>query len=78
MFVATVILLLPVGTVKRKRLLQIFSLALVGLMIQSLAGCTNRYYEVNLVASGTYQVVVTATDSNQNSATSSVTVVVVP
>jgi hypothetical protein len=77
-FAAMVILLLPFGTVRRKRLLQIFSLALVGLMIQSLAGCTNRYYEVNLVASGTYQVAVTATDSNQNSATSSVTVVVVP
>jgi hypothetical protein len=77
-FAATVILLLPFGTVRRKRLLQIFSLALVGLMIQSLVGCTNRYYEVNLVASGTYQVAVTATDSNQNSAISSVTVVVVP
>jgi parallel beta-helix repeat protein len=77
-FAASVVLLLPFGAIRRKRLAQLFYLLLTGLMIQGLAGCANRYYEVNLVTQGTYQVPITATDSNQVSATSNLTVVVVP
>ncbi len=77
-FAATVAILLPFGAVRRKRLARIYGLALAGLVIQGLVGCTNRYYEVNLVSPGTYQVPITATDSNQNSATSNLTVVVEP
>jgi len=45
---------------------------------QTLTGCTNRYYEVNFVAQGTYQLPVTATDSSGNTKTSTLTVVVAP
>ena len=68
------ILLLPLGSLRRQRKFQIFSL----IMLATLTGCTNRYYEVNFVAQGTYQLPVTATDSSGNTKTSNLTVVVTP
>jgi parallel beta-helix repeat protein len=77
-FAATAILLLPFGAARRKRMQQIIGIVVVAISLQTLTGCTNSYYVANLVAPGTYRVIVTATDSNNNSNTSNITVVVVP
>jgi hypothetical protein len=72
------ILLLPLGSLRRQRRFQIFSIVMLAALSQTLTGCTNRYYEVNFVAQGTYQLPVTATDSSGNTKTSTLTVVVAP
>lgn len=75
---ASAILLLPLGSLRRQRRFQIFGIVMLAALSQTLTGCTNRYYEVNFVAQGTYQLPVTATDSSGNTKTSTLTVVVAP
>jgi hypothetical protein len=69
--------LLPFGFRPRQKL-RIFSVLLLAVASQALTGCTNRYYELNLVAPGTYQVPITATDGSGNSKTSTLTIIVTP
>jgi hypothetical protein len=46
-------------------------------VLQSLTGCVNAWYELELVTPGAYQVPITATDLNQNTQTAILTVNVI-
>jgi hypothetical protein len=70
-------LLLLISTRKRRVLARLLTLVLAAAALQTLTGCTNAWYELSLVAPGTYPLAITATDNagNAKSATLSITVV---
>jgi hypothetical protein len=72
------LLLLPFGRGSGKHGLRLLGLGFALVLLQGLTGCTNSYYTANLVAAGTYNIPITATDSNGNSQTATLTVVVTP
>jgi hypothetical protein len=63
---------------RRRRLIQILLIAIACISSQSLIGCTNTYHIAHTVAPATYTLPVTATDTNGNSQTTNLTVVVTP
>ena len=75
-FAALLLVFLPLTSLQRNRLTRLLSFTLLGLMLVALTGCINTYYTANAVASGTYQLPVTATDSNHISHTATLTVIV--
>ena len=72
------LMLLPLGGTRRKRFWKVPSLLAAVVLCGTLTGCSDLYVRANLVAAGTYQVMITATDTNGNSKTAPLTVVVVP
>lgn len=46
--------------------------------LQAITGCTNSWYTGNVISAGTYQLLVTATDVNQNRESATLTVIVTP
>ena len=77
-FTAFVLLLVPFGFSRRNKLARFLGVALMVVALQGITGCTNAWYTASVVASGTYQLPVTATDVNHNSQTATVTVTVTP
>jgi Bacterial Ig-like domain (group 3)/FG-GAP-like repeat/FG-GAP repeat len=73
---ATVLMLVPFGWLRRRRLAGLLGVVFAALALQALTGCGDQFYYLNFVAPGTYQIPVTATDSNHVSQTASLTVVV--
>ena len=73
---ATVLLLVPFGLRRRRRLVGLLGVVFAALALQALTGCGDQFYYLNFVAPGTYQIPVTATDSNQVSQTGTLTVIV--
>jgi hypothetical protein len=63
-----VCLLVPFGFVRRRRLGLL-------LMLGALSGCSNNFELLPLVAPGTYQIPITATDASGASQTASLTLV---
>jgi hypothetical protein len=76
--VASALLLLPLLASRRRRLAQILGALLLVASLQTLSGCTNAYYQNELVAPGTYAVTVTATDVHGNTQSATVTVAITP
>jgi len=70
--------LVPLGLAKHRKLTRILGIALLLLSLQAITGCTNAWYTGEVVASGTYQLPITATDVNGNSQTATLTVIVTP
>jgi hypothetical protein len=56
---------------------RLLTLLLAAIVLQSLTGCVNAWYELELVTPGAYQVPITATDLNQNTQTAILTVNVI-
>ena len=73
---AFTLLLVPFSFSRSKKLTRLLGLALSIFALQAITGCTNTWYTANAVAPGTYHVPVTATDVNQNTQTTMLTVVV--
>jgi len=69
-------LLLPLALRRRTRLRRLLMLCAAAILFQSLTGCVNIYEALHLVAPGTYQIPFTATDSNNNTQTQNLTLVV--
>jgi len=75
---AMALLLFPFSKARRVRGFRLLGLGLMLVTMSVFSGCSNSYYNTNLVATGTYQVPITATDANGNSQTATLTVVVTP
>jgi len=75
-FTAFLLLLVPFSLSRRNKLTRLLGLALLAVALQAITGCTNAWYTASIVASGTYQLPVTATDINHNSQTATLTVTV--
>jgi hypothetical protein len=56
---------------------RLLTLLLAAIVLQSLTGCVNAWYELELVTPGAYQVPITATDVNHNTQTAILNVTVI-
>jgi hypothetical protein len=72
--------LLPALTAigKRRNRRPLLGVLLAAALLQILTGCTNTWHEGNLAAPGTYKLPITATDTNNNSQTANLTIVITP
>ncbi len=75
-FAALLLVFLPSKWTRRSKLSRLLFVALLGITLHVISGCTNAFYIGNTVASGTYQLPVTATDINHTSHTATLTVIV--
>ncbi|MGA7159216.1 MAG: hypothetical protein WBY53_20390 [Acidobacteriaceae bacterium] len=73
---ALVFLSLPFGLGARKRFRHTLCVMAMVALLGSVIGCTDTFYPLNSTAPGPYQIPLTATDSNQNSQTVMLVVVV--
>lgn len=71
------ILLTPLTLMRRRRLSALL-IVFAGVFMAAAIGCTNSYYEANLVAPGTYTVPINATDSNGDIQTANFVLTIVP
>jgi len=74
----TLLVLLPLALRKRNRMRSLLMLCATAVLFQALTGCTMIRIPFHLVASGSYQIPITATDANNNTQTQTLTVVVTP
>jgi hypothetical protein len=74
------VFLLPALTAigKRRNRRHLIGAILAAALLQILTGCTNTWHEGNLAAPGTYKLLITATDVNNNSQTANLTLVIKP
>jgi hypothetical protein len=75
-FAALTLLIVPFSFARRKNVTRLLGFALLAVALQTMVGCTNAWYTASVVASGTYQIPVTATDVNHNSQTATLFVTV--
>jgi hypothetical protein len=75
-FAGVGLLLLPICSMRRGRFSRLIFVALAAIPLAGLTACTNSYFIVNVVAPGTYQLPVTATDINHNAKTATLTIIV--
>lgn len=73
---AVMLLVAPLGAGRGKRWRRFLAIAIAAIALQGLVGCTNHWFGVHVVAPGTYELPVTATDSNQHSQTGTLTIIV--
>jgi hypothetical protein len=74
----TLLVLLPLALRKRNRMRNLLMLCATAVLFQALTGCTMIRIPFHLVASGSYQIPITATDANNNTQTQTLTIVVTP
>ena len=80
-FAAGVLILLPLASMRRYRQRlagRLLTVVLAMAALQGLTGCTWIYYAVAHVSPGSYQLPITATDTNGNSQSKTLTIVVTP
>jgi hypothetical protein len=77
-FAAATLVLLPLGLWRRNTVGRLVGLVLVTSVLGVGTGCTNAWHRGEVVAAGTYQIPVTATDVRGNAQTATLTVVVKP
>jgi hypothetical protein len=77
-FTALALMMIPLSFSKRKKLARMACVALLLVALPAINGCTNAWYTAEVVAPGTYSLLVTATDVNHNSQTATLTVIVTP
>lgn len=75
-FTAFLLLFAPLGMKRRRMFRGILRVVVLLVSLQAILGCTNAWYNAEVVAPGTYPLPITATDIHGNTQTATLTVVV--